>query len=102
MRPALALAALAIATGGAVAAPAGFAAADGAVETIGILQAQGYTVNVDRVGSAELSDCTVVNVRNPQEVTRLVRVGGHGKDDRGELLEVVVRRSISVSLDCSN
>ena len=35
----------AVATGGTLIAPAGLAAADSAVETIGLLEAQGYTVN---------------------------------------------------------
>ena len=109
--------------GAVMAAPAGFAAADSPAETIGLLEAQGYNVNVDRVGSAPLEDCAVVGVRNPQEVTKLVRVqrdggrhsshndgdedeqGDHG--DRGggrrdyDLVEVVVSRSISVSLNCT-
>jgi hypothetical protein len=106
-----------------IAAPAGVAAAESPTETIGLLEAQGYTVNVDRVGSAPVEDCVVVSVRNPQTVTKLVRVerngGGHyggrhgddeGDDDgphggRGDrdfdLIEVVVSKSISVSLNCT-
>ncbi|MCV7430899.1 hypothetical protein [Mycolicibacterium bacteremicum] len=80
--------------------PAG--ADESPVQTIGRLQAEGYTVNVDRVGNAPLEQCTVIGIRNPQQVTRLVRVG----DDRrghngGELVEIVVSQSISVSLDCT-
>lgn len=95
-----------------------------AIVTIGNLEAQGYTVNVDRVGSAPLEDCVVTDIRNPQEVTRLVRVGDdhdggwHGDDDNnngddddggwnwsgnhgGDWVEVVVKRTITVSLNCT-
>jgi len=106
----LALTAASLAAGAAlfvalVAAP-GVASADSAVETIGLLQAQGYTVNIDRVGSAPLEDCIVTSIRNPQTVTKLVRVergSGHGDGDHRDfdLVPVVVSRSISVSLNCA-
>ena len=88
-----------------IAAP-GIASADSAVETIGLLESQGYTVNIDRVGSAPLEDCMVTSIRNPQTVTQLVRVerhNGHGDGDRRDfdLVPVVVSRSISVSLNCA-
>lgn len=108
---------LALLTAAVVGAPAGVAAAGSPADTIGLLEAQGYRVNVDRIGSAPTEECVVVSVRNPQTVTRLVRVerdGGHGsgrhgddQDDHGnrgrdyDLVEVVVSRSISVSLDCT-
>jgi hypothetical protein len=38
-------------------------------------------------------------VRNPRERTELVRVNGSGRRDR--VIEVVVDRTITVSLDCS-
>jgi hypothetical protein len=86
-------------------APAGVASADQtAIETIGLLEAQGYTVNIDRVGSAPLSECIVTSVRNPQTVTRLIRVDngrGHRGDHDFDLVPVVVSRSISVSLNCT-
>jgi hypothetical protein len=73
---------------------------ESAVSTIGRLEAEGFTVNIDRVGSAPLSQCVVTNVRNPQEQTRLVPLNnGRG---RHRFIEVVVSRSISVSLDCSS
>jgi hypothetical protein len=76
------------------------AESDSAIVTIGQLQAEGFNVNVDRVGSAPLSECQVTSVRNPQQQTRLVRVDGrHGDHDR--LIAVVENRSITVSLDCS-
>jgi hypothetical protein len=80
-------------------APAIPAHADSAVVTIGVLEAQGFDVNVDRLGSAPLDQCVVTDVRNPQTQTRLVRVNGRG--DRDRFVSVVVRRSITVSLDCS-
>ncbi|MHA3019795.1 hypothetical protein ACXPWS_05935 [Mycobacterium sp. BMJ-28] len=80
----------------ATAAPA---AADTPVATIGVLESQGFHVNVDRIGSAPLDQCVVTSVRNPQEQTRLVRVDGHG--DHDTFIPVVVRRTITVSLDCS-
>ena len=95
-----------LATCGTLVAPAGLAVADSAIETIGLLEAEGYTVNIDRVGSAPLENCIVTSIRNPQTVTKLVRVerhNGHGDGDRRDfdLVPVVVSRSISVSLNCA-
>jgi hypothetical protein len=83
-------------------APPGSASAesDSAIVTIGQLQAEGFNVNIDRVGSAPLSECQVTSVRNPQQQTRLVRVDG--RRDRDRFIEVVENRSITVSLDCSS
>ena len=75
------------------------AAAESAIVTIGQLEAEGFHVNVDRVGSAPLDQCVVTSVRNPQEQTRLIRVDGPG--NRDQVIRVVVRRTITVSLDCS-
>ncbi|MET0474716.1 MAG: hypothetical protein ABW001_08760 [Mycobacterium sp.] len=80
------------------AAPA--SAADSAIVTIGQLEAQGFDVNVDRVGSAPLSECVVTSVRNPRDRTELIRVNGRGGRDR--VVPVVVGRNITVSLDCAN
>lgn len=81
--------------------PAGSASAsDSAVATIGQLQAEGFDVNIDRIGSAPLSECTVTSVRNPQEQTRTVRVDG--RRDRERFIDVVVDRTIMVSLDCTS
>lgn len=84
---------------GVLAAPAAVANADSAIVTIGQLEAQGFNVKLDRVGSAPLDQCEVTNVRNPRERTEFVRVGGSGNRDR--VIEVVVDRTITVSLDCS-
>lgn len=84
-------------------APAAPAYADSAVETIGLLEAEGFYVNIDRVGSAPLDQCTVTSIRNPQTQTRLIRVERLGKNGTKDfdLVPVVVRRTITVSLDCS-
>lgn len=65
--------------------------------TIAQLEDAGYDVNVDRVGSAPYEDCIVTSVRNPQDITRTFWVG-KGKDR--ERVTVVVRRTITISLNC--
>jgi hypothetical protein len=106
MRPSSILAAAAVAAFATVGGPAGMALAQPSspYETIGQLEAQGYTVNVDRVGSAPLSECVVTSVRNPQTVIQWIRVRD-GRDKNGDvdwdLVPVVVSRSISVSLNCT-
>ena len=81
--------------------PAVPAHAESAAVTIGQLEAQGLDVRIDRVGGAPLDQCVVTSVRNPRERTELVRVNGR-RGDRNRFIPVVVGRSITVSLDCSN
>jgi hypothetical protein len=105
MRPAAVLIAMVTAMCGAIAAPAAIASAqENPLEVISRLDAEGYNVNVDRVGSAPIQDCVVTSVRNPQTITQMIRVN-NGRDRHGDIdwdwVEVVVSRSISVSLDCS-
>jgi hypothetical protein len=108
MRPSLTFATLVTSVAAAcavVVAPAGIASAEqSAQETIGLLEAEGYDVNVDRVGSGTLDQCVVTSVRNPQTQTRIVLVY-RGKDNEGnreyDYVKVVTNRTISVSLDCS-
>ena len=98
------LAAVAAGVCGAIAAPAGLASADESPqELISRLQSEGYTVNIDRVGTAPLDQCVVTNVRNPQQVTQWVPYTGPGRGRNGDrvLVEVVTSQSISVSLNCS-
>lgn len=96
MRTALIILATAAA---AVLAPIAQAQAESAIATIGRLEAEGFHVNVDRVGAAPLDRCVVTSVRNPQEETRLIRVdNGRGRD---VVVPIVVRRTITVSLDCT-
>jgi hypothetical protein len=88
---------------GAIAAPAGLASAEeSAQQVISRLQSEGYTVNIDRVGSASLDKCVVTNVRNPKQVTQWVPYTGPGRNGRDRVLvQVVTSQSISVTLDCS-
>ena len=91
---------LAAAACGLILAPAGTAsAAESAIATIGVLEAQGFDVKIDRVGSAPLNECVVTNVRNPRERTEFVPVLG-GRN-RGGVVPVIVDRTVTVSLDCS-
>jgi hypothetical protein len=70
---------------------------DNAQRTVEELESQGYDVVIDRVGTAALSDCTVINVRNPRTITQTI-VTGHNTNRK---VETVVRsKSITVSLDC--
>lgn len=105
MRPSLILATLATSAAAVLLGPVATAhAAESAQDTITRLQASGYTVNIDRVGSRPIGECEVTGVRNPQTVTRYVReYDGRRADGRADydLVPVVVSRSISVSLDCS-
>ncbi len=101
MRATLLTAAGAAGVIGMLIAPAVPASADSAVETIGILRAQGFNVTIDRIGNAPLSDCVVTDVRNPQNQTTLVPVDSSGPGPDHNLVPVITRRTITVSLDCS-
>lgn len=102
MRTNRALAA-AVAVCGALGAPAAAASADqSAQETITQLQQQGYTVTIDKVGTAPMSQCIVTSVRNPQTLTQWVPYVGPGKGEGNTvLIPVVTSQTISVSLDCT-
>jgi hypothetical protein len=96
------LAALVAGVCGAIAAPAGLASAEEtAQQVISRLQSEGYTVNIDRVGTAPLDQCVVTNVRNPQQVTQWVPYNGPGRGGDRVLVQVVTSQSISVTLNCS-
>ena len=92
---------------GVMLSPADMASAEpvvgNAYATIGQLETAGYDVNIDRVGSAPLDQCIVTSVRNPQDITRTIRVD-NGRDKNGkrqfDFVTVVVRRTISVTLNC--
>jgi hypothetical protein len=87
---------------GAIAAPAGLASAEeSAQEVISRLQDEGYTVNIDRIGTGSLDKCVVTNVRNPQQVKQWVPYTGPGLNGDRVLVEVVTSQSISVTLNCS-
>ena len=102
MRTKMVLAALAAGTCGAIVAPTGFASADTAQETINRLESEGYSVNIDRVGSGPLDKCVVTSVRNPQQTTQWVPYSGPGARGERVLVQVVTSQTISVSLDCSH
>lgn len=103
MRTKWAVAAAAIGACGPALAPAGFAAAeDSAQEVISRLQSDGYTVNIDRIGTAPISECEVTSVRNPQTVTQLTPyIGPFGGGAGTIVIPQVTSQTISVSLDCS-
>ena len=106
MRKKWTLAAVMVGACAAMAVPAGIASADdrSAQEVISDLQSQGYTVNIDRTGSAPLSDCVVTNVRNPKTVQQWVPYIGPGRNGFGgdrALVRETQSQSISVTLDCN-
>ena len=102
MQTRLMSAAVAVGVCAAIAAPAGLASAEEtAQETISRLQSEGYTVNIDRIGTAPIDQCVVTNVRTPQQVTQWVPYTGPGKDGNRVLVQVVTSQSISVTLNCS-
>ncbi len=72
-----------------------------AQEVISQLQDEGYTVNIDRIGTAPMSECVVTNVRNPKQITQWVPYTGPGARNSNVLVLQVVSQSISVTLDCS-
>ena len=76
------------------------AADTSAADTIKHWQDEGYSVNIDRVGTDPLVKCKVTSVRNPITITRLNRedrTAGHV----GELVPIVVSKTIKISLDCT-
>lgn len=103
MRTKWALATATAAVCGVIAAPAGVAAAqETAQDTINRLRSQGYTVNIDRVGTGSLSECVVTNIRNPRTVTSFSPIDRIGLDDDITVFDaVVVSRSVSVTLNCA-
>ena len=86
----------------ALAAPTEAAPSSGqsAQDTIAQLQSQGYTVKIERVGSAPLSACTVTSVRNPQTFTYTNRTGA-ARGNAGDLVTTIISKTITVSLDCT-
>ena len=105
MRKKWTLAAAMVGACAAMTVSAGIASAEeDAQATIRRLQDEGYTVNIDRTGSAPLSQCVVTNVRNPKQVTQWVPYVGPGGNDFGgdrPLVLATVSQSISVTLDCN-
>ncbi|MGK2882815.1 MAG: hypothetical protein ACSLE6_19210 [Mycobacterium sp.] len=77
-----------------VAAPA--MAASSAQNTINLLEAQGFTVRIDRIGSAPLDQCVVTDIGNPTESQGFI---DNDDDDNNPFEDV--RRTVTVSLDCT-
>jgi hypothetical protein len=104
MRSVLRIAAVAAASCALFGSAATASADESAQETISRLEQQGYTVTLDRVGTAPLSKCIVTSVRNPQTLTQWVHYVGPvlgGRDNGTVLVPVVTSQTISVSLDCT-
>jgi hypothetical protein len=102
MRAALTLAGAA-AVIGVLVAPAGFASGDStgsAQNTINYWEQQGYSVNIDRVGSGPLDKCVVTSVRNPNTITQLIRENRRGPGP-SFLVPVIISRTVQVSLYCA-
>jgi hypothetical protein len=74
---------------------------ESATATIQRLQSQGYTVNIDKIGSAPIDQCVVTNVRNPQQTSQLVPYVGPGLGGDRILVPQVTSQTISVSLNCT-
>ena len=102
MRKKATLAAAVVGACAALIAP-GIASADerSAQEVISDLQSEGYTVNIDRSGSAPMSECVVTNVRNPKSVQQWVPYIGPGFNGDRPLVLETISQSISVTLDCN-
>ena len=102
MRPTAMLAAAAAAFAVVTVSAAPARAEQSAQDTINDLQKQGYSVQIDKIGTGPLSKCVVTSVRNPQTLTQWVPYVGPGLGDRGTfLIPVVTSQTIAVSLDCS-
>ena len=89
----------AAAVGAILLGPAAPARADSAAATINQLEASGFDVRFTRIGSAPLDECQITEIGRPQEQKRLTLV--EGRDDDRALIPVVVKRTITVSLNCA-
>jgi hypothetical protein len=74
-----------------LAAPTG---AGSAADTVNELQANGYKVILNKVGSAPLSQCTVTSIRPGQQITEPVTSGG------GNLTDKVLFTTVFVTTSC--
>jgi hypothetical protein len=91
----LILTGIAAAACGLITLPAAIASAQESAQlTISTLEAQGFDVKVNRLGSAPLDQCVVTDIGNVRNRTELVRRGN-------DLIEVVAQRNITVTADCS-
>ena len=101
MRMKWSLVAVAVTVFGAIGASSAVASAEEtAQQVISRLQSEGYTVTIDKSGTAPLEQCTVTSVRNPQQVTQLVPYVGPGLGGDRILVPSVTSQTVSVSLNC--
>ncbi|WP_280835565.1 hypothetical protein [Mycolicibacterium frederiksbergense] len=101
MRVNWSLVAVAAAVFGALGASTAVASAEEtAAQVISRLQSQGYTVTIDRIGTAPIDQCVVTNVRNPQQVSQWVPYVGPGLGGDRILVPAVTSQTVSVSLNC--
>lgn len=101
MRAKWPLAAVGVAVMGVIGGSTALASAqETAQETINRLQSEGYTVTIDKIGTAPLDQCTVTSVRNPQQVSQLVPYVGPGLGGDRILVPSITSRTVSVSLNC--
>lgn len=96
------IAAAAVAACGVALAPSALADDESAQATIDRLQSEGYTVTIDKLGTAPISECQVTSVRNPQSTSQLVPFVGPGNRGQSVLIPQVTSQTISVSLDCTH
>lgn len=99
VRALLSTAALGAAAAGLLLAAATPAKAESAEATIGLLEAQGFDVRVDRIGSAPLDQCVVTDIRNPQE-RKVMNFGRRDHDHVFRDDSFFVKRTVTVSLNC--
>ncbi|NKZ15284.1 hypothetical protein HGA11_30370 [Mycolicibacterium septicum DSM 44393] len=71
-----------------------------AQQVISRLKSEGYTVTIDKIGTAPLDQCTVTSVRNPQQVSQLVPYVGPGLGGDRILVPSITSQTVSVSLNC--
>lgn len=101
MRAKWPLAAVGVAVMGVIGGSTAIASAEeSAQDTINRLQSEGYTVTIDKIGTAPLDQCTVTSVRNPQQVSQLVPYVGPGLGGDRILVPSITSRTVSVSLNC--
>ena len=101
MRAKWALAAVGVAVLGVMGGSTAIASAEEtAQQVISRLKSEGYTVTIDKIGTAPLDQCTVTSVRNPQQVTQLVPYVGPGLGGDRILVPSVTSQTVSVSLNC--
>jgi hypothetical protein len=102
MRKEWSLVAAAVAVFGVIGASSAVASAqeETAQQVISRLQSEGYKVNIDKIGTAPLDQCTVTSVRNHQQVTQWVPYVGPGLGGDRILVPSITSQTVSVSLNC--